>query len=187
MERGTSGAAARISTSLAALVLVAAVAGCAAGGHSATAGPGGQPTPTKQHTPAKQPTPAKTPSGTPTALPAATCGRISTHGLNTATQVFSADKGALTCFQAAARLCKTASIAVTEMGVDTGTNHVFAIDPGGKGCAVTEVSQYYSANFGGSHGKVGSTRCSVAAVGSGGVTLACDGQRLLIPAAVTHR
>jgi hypothetical protein len=182
MERRTSGSGAQIRTLLATVtVAVAALAGCAAG--AATAGPGGQPTPTTRHTPAKTPTP----TGTPTALPKASCGRASTHGLNTATQVLSADKGSLTCFQAAARDCKTASIGITEMGVDTGTNHVFAIDPGGKGCAVTEVSQYYSANFGGSHGKVGSTRCSVAAVGSGGVTLACDGQRLLIPAAVTHR
>lgn len=182
MERGTSGSGAAIRTLLATLtvaVAVAALAGCAAG--AATAGPGGQPTPRTQHTP------AKTPAGTPTALPKASCGRASTHGLNTATQVLSADKGALTCFQAAARACKTASLAVTEMGVDTGTNHVFAIDPGGKGCAVTDLSQLYSANFGGSHGKVGSTRCNVAAVNSSGVVLACDREKVLIPAAVAHR
>ncbi|TVZ03242.1 hypothetical protein EAS64_22705 [Trebonia kvetii] len=183
MERRTSGSGAQIRTLLATVtvtVAAAALAGCAAG--AATAGPGGQPTPTTRHTPAKTPTP----TGTPTALPKASCGRASTHGLNTATQVLSADKGSLTCFQAAARACKTASLAVTEMGVDTGTNHVFAIEPGGKGCAVTDLSQGYSANFGGSHSKIGTTQCTVATVTGGGVTLACGGEKVLIPATVTR-
>lgn len=181
MERRRSGSGAEIRTLLATLtvtVAVAALAGCAAG--AATAGPGGQPTPTTKHTP------AKTPTGRPTALPKASCGSAVTHGLSAATQILSADKGALNCFHVAARDCKTASLEVTEMGVDTGTNHVFAIEPGGKGCTVTRLSQLYSANFGGSHGKIGSTRCSVAAISGGGVTLACDGQKVLIPATVTR-
>jgi hypothetical protein len=147
----------------------AVLAGCAAAS-SARPGPGGQ----------------RTPTTAATALPHASCGAAVTHGLNAATQVLSAGKGTLSCFHAAARYCKSASIAVTEMGVDTGTNHVFAIEPGGKGCAVTELSQSYSANFGGSKGKIGSTPCTVTATGGGGVTLACAGEKVLIPAAVTR-
>jgi hypothetical protein len=175
MERGTSGSGTGIKALLAGLVMaatVAVLAGCATG--AATTGP------------SRQPTPTKTTNGTPGALPTATCGRASTHGLSATTQILSADKGALNCFHVAARDCKTASIAVTEMGVDTGTNHVFAIEPGGKSCTVSDTSQDYSANFGGSHGKIGAARCSVAAVSSGGVTLACNGEKVLIPARVTR-
>jgi hypothetical protein len=189
--RMATGTRTGIATLLAALAAAAVVtlAGCATSSQSTTPGPGGQPTPTKTApgTPTARPTPTKTATGTPAgALPKATCGRVSTHGLSAATRILSADKGALSCFHVAARACKTASIAVTEMGVDTGTNHVFAVEPGGKACAVTELSQSYSANFGGSRGKIGAVRCSVTAVTSGGVTLACAGQRLLIPAAVTR-
>jgi len=187
MATGTrTGIAAPLAVLAAAVVVT--LAGCAASAQSTTPGPGGQPTPAKSApgTPTARPTPTKTGAGTPAgALPKATCGRVSTHGLGAATRILSADKGALNCFHVAARACKTASIAVTEMGVDTGTNHVFAVEPGKK-CAVTELSQSYSANFGGSRGKIGAVRCSVATVTSGGVTLACAGQRLLIPAAVTR-
>lgn len=175
MERRTTGPGTGIKALSAVLVTAAAaavLAGCAAG--AATTGP------------SRQPTHAKTTNGTPAALPKATCGHATTHGLSAATQILSADKGALSCFHVAARNCKTASIAVTEMGVDTGTNHVFAIEPGGKGCAVTELSQHYSANFGGSHGKVGATQCSVTAVSGASVTLACHGAKVLIPAAVAR-
>lgn len=193
---GTRTGTPALVAALAAAVVVM-LAGCATSSQSTTPGPGGQPTPTKSApgtptksapgTPTAQPTPTKTATRTPSgALPKATCGRASTHGLGAATRILSADKGALSCFHVAARACKTASIAVTEMGVDTGTNHVFAVAPGGKKCAVTELSQSYSANFGGSKGKIGATRCSVAAVTSGGVALACAGQRLFIPAAVTR-
>jgi hypothetical protein len=143
--------------------------------------------PAARTVPSVQRTHATTPTPTPTALPHASCGAAVTHGLNIATAILSADKGTLNCFHVAARDCKTASIAVTELGVDTGTNHVFAIEPGSKGCAVTELSQSYSANFGGSRGKIGSTSCSVAAVGGAGVTLACAGKKVLIPATVTRR
>ena len=175
MVRGKSGSATGVPTVLAGVVLLAGVAvlaGCAAQ-------PSARTVPSAQRTHA-------TPTPLPTALPHASCGAAVTHGLSAATQILSADKGTLNCFHVAARDCKTASIAVTEMGVDTGTHHVFAIEPGGKGCAVTELSQSYSANFGGSHGKVGSTRCSVATISGGGVTLACAGEKVLIPATVTR-
>src|SRR5262249_24304593 len=123
---------------------------------------------------------------TTTALPHASCGSAVSHGLSAATQILSAGKGTLTCFQGAARAWKDGSIAVTEMGVDTGTNHVFSIEPGGKGCAVSELSQSYSANFGGWQGKIGTTRCTVTAVNGGGVTLACAAEKVLIPATVTR-
>jgi hypothetical protein len=147
---------------------VTVLAGCASG-QTMTKGPSVQPT-----------------HATVTALPRPSCGGSVTHDLGATTRILSAGKGTLNCFHAAARDCKTASIGVTEMGVDTGVNHVFAIEPGGKGCAVTELTQQYSANFGGSHGKVVSAPCSVAAVSGGGVTLACAGAKLLIPATVTR-
>lgn len=189
LVRRATGTGTGFAALLAALgaAIVMTLGGCATSTPSTTPGPGGQPTPSKTTagTPTRQPTPTKT--GTPAgALPKATCGRASTHGLGAATRILSADTGALSCFHVAARACKTASIAVTEMGVDTGTNHVFAIEPGTKKCAVTELSQSYSANFGGKKGKIGSIQCSVAAVSGGGVTLACAGQRLLIPAAITR-
>ena len=180
MQRETSGSIKTLLAGLVTAATAAVLAGCAAG--AATTGPGRQPTSAKT----TAGTPTKTTNGTPGALPKATCGQALTHGLNAATQMLSADKGALNCFHVAARNCKTASIGVTEMGVDTGTKHVFAIKPGGKGCEVTELSQGYSANFGGRHGKIGSTPCSVATVTGGGVTLACGGEKVLIPATVTR-
>jgi len=140
------------------LVVVAlgtTVAGCSAGGHSAAT------------------------------LPRATCGSASTHGLSSGTQVLSADNGSLTCFAAAARHCASASIAITEMGTDTGTNYVFAIGRAGAACRATELSQSYSVNFGGSTGAIDSVPCRLAAVTSVGVMLSCGGQDVLVPARVT--
>src|SRR6185437_16422932 len=94
----------------------------------------------------------------PGALPRATCGTAVTHSLNAATRLLSAGNGALSCFETAVRHCRTASLAVTEMGVDTGTSYVFAVAPGGAGCPVTELSQAYSANFGGTRGDVTTVR-----------------------------
>jgi hypothetical protein len=115
------------------------------------------------------------------ALPHASCGGAVTHSLNGSTHALSADPGALTCFTAAARACRTASIQITQMGVDTGTNFVFAIGPGGTTCQVTELSQDYSANFGGSAGPVITASCRLAAVSGSGITLGCGGQDVLIP------
>jgi hypothetical protein len=118
-------------------------------------------------------------------LPQATCGKATTHDLSRVTEVFQADKGALPCFATAARQCQSASIAITEMGIDTGTSYVFAVVPGKTPCQATEWSQYYSANFGSSKKyKVVVTPCSATA-GPDGVLLGCGGQRLLIPGKVT--
>jgi len=124
-------------------------------------------------------------STTPAALPQATCGSASTHALDAVTQLLDAEKGALSCFETAMRHCQAASLAITEMGVDTGTGYVFAIKPGGTGCPVTELSQSYSANFGGSQGTITATQCRLAEVTGAGVTLSCAGQDVLIPATVT--
>jgi hypothetical protein len=145
-----------------------AMTGCSARGTAGPVGPTGHPT-----------------TGQPTALPGASCGEAATHDLSGATQFFQADAGALSCFATAARQCQSASIAITEMGVDTGTRYVFAIVPGAARCQGTEWSQYYSANFGGSTGKVSVTQCSATA-GTGGVTLGCGGQDILIPVTVTN-
>ena len=99
--------------------------------------------------------------------------------------MLSAGKGTLSCFETAVRHCRTASLAVTEMGVDTGTSYVFAIAPGGTGCPVTELSQAYSANFGGTHGAVATVRCQVAGVTGGRRDAGLRGHRVLVPAQVT--
>jgi hypothetical protein len=119
-----------------------------------------------------------------TAAPPPSCGSAWTHFVNADTQFLGADRGALTCFNTAARECRPASIHVTEIGVDTGTYYVFTIKSGGASCQVTELSQYYSANGGGSQGPVTTTPCLRTAVTSGGVALSCGGQDVLIPAKV---
>ena len=121
----------------------------------------------------------------PAALPEAKCGSAVTHFLTAGTQLLSARHGALTCFATAARRCRAASLGVTEMGVDTGTNFVFTIDPGGSPCRVTETSQGYSANFGGSTGPLVTRLCRLTGVTGAGVTLRCGGQTVLIPAKVS--
>lgn len=121
----------------------------------------------------------------PAALPKARCGSAVTHFLTADTQLFGARRGALTCFATAARHCRAASLGVTEMGVDTGTSHVFTIVPGGSPCRVTETSQYYSANFGGSSGPVVTRSCRLTGVTGKGVTLSCGGRAVLIPAKVS--
>ena len=147
-------------------------------------GPAGPGQPTASHPATGHPTTAH-PTGTPTALPRASCGQATTHQLSGTTQFFRADKGALSCFATAARQCQNASIAVTAMGVDTGTKYVFAIVPGKSNCQATEWSQGYSASFGGSkHFKVVVTQCS-AATKPDGVLLGCSGQHILIPVTVT--
>jgi hypothetical protein len=119
------------------------------------------------------------------ALPRPSCGSAVTHLVNGQTQIFSATRGALECFTRAARECRSAGIAVTEIGVDAGTDYVFTVDPGQTPCRATELSQDYWANFGGGQGRVSATPCRVAAVTRGGVRLSCGGRNALIPARVT--
>jgi hypothetical protein len=120
-----------------------------------------------------------------TALPRPTCGSAVTHFLTADTHVLSAHPRALGCFIKAARACRSASLGVTEMGVDTGTSYVFRIQPGRTSCRVSELRQGYSANFGGSKGAVISVPCHLAAITGRGVMLRCAGHRVLIPARVS--
>jgi len=122
-----------------------------------------------------------------TAAPTASCGSAWTHAVNGQTHLLGADRGALTCFDTAARACKPASLHVTELGVDTGYDYVFTIESGGASCRVTESSNFYSANGGGSTGPVTTTSCLRTAVTGGGVSLSCAGQDVLIPAKVSER
>lgn len=120
------------------------------------------------------------------APPHASCGSAMTHSLDGATQILSADPGALTCFSTAARECRPASIDVYEMGVDTGTHHVFTIDHAGTTCQVNEASQGVSFNGGGTAGPVSTTACDRTAVTDRGVALVCGGQDVLIPLTVSR-
>jgi len=101
--------------------------------------------------------------------------------------LLSADRGALTCFTAAAKTCTAAGLHVTEMGVDIGTRWVFAIVSGGTPgrCVVTSYSQHYSARAIGGIQVVKTASCQETAVTSKGVTLSCPGQVIMIPAAVS--
>jgi hypothetical protein len=123
-------------------------------------------------------------------LPAASCGSAVTHGVTASTQVLGLQPASsLRCFTAAARHCTHASLLVTDMGTDTGTDDLFTITTAAGApstCAVTEASQGYSANFGGSTSPVQTTHCTIATVARQGVTLSCAGQPILIPAAVTR-
>ena len=121
-------------------------------------------------------------SRSPAAQPETKCGSAVTHFLTAHTQVITARHGALTCFVTAARHCRAASLAVTEMAVDTGTHVVFTIKPGGSPCQVTETSQNYSVNFGGSHGPRVTRSCRLTGATSAGATLRCGAQTVLIPA-----
>jgi hypothetical protein len=121
----------------------------------------------------------------PTALPRASCGSAATHFLTSRTELLGADPGALTCFVRAARECRSASLRVIEMGVDTGTDYVFSIGPGTASCQVTEQRQGYSANFGGSKDAVTTAPCRRIAVTGDGVTLSCGSRDILIPAKVS--
>jgi hypothetical protein len=141
------------------LAALATAAGCSAGGQPAT--------------------------NAPATLPRPTCGGARTHLLSADTELLSADKGALTCFGTAARHCKAASLAITQIGVDTGVDYVFTIQAGGTACQVTELSQWYSANFGGLAGKVVGTQCHQADATGAGLLLSCAGQDVLIPSTVT--
>jgi hypothetical protein len=123
----------------------------------------------------------------PDALPHPSCGAASTHFLAGDTKILRADRGALACFLTAAMQCKRASLGLTEMGVDTGTDYVFAIAPGDAPCQVTEERQDYSANFGGSQSAISTVPCRTVAVTSTGVALSCRGRSVLIPANVISR
>jgi hypothetical protein len=120
-----------------------------------------------------------------TTLPRATCGSASAHLLNGDTQILRANSGALTCFSAAARGCRSASIEVTAFGVDAGTSNVFTIEPGGTPCLVTRLSQGYGVR--GFRGPVSTASCRRTTVTSKGVMLSCAGQDVLIPVTVTVR
>ena len=68
------------------------------------------------------------------------------------------------------------------MGVDTGTDYLFAVAPGGAGCLVHQLRQAYSANFGGRKGPITVVACRRITVDRHGVVLDCAGQHVLIPA-----
>jgi hypothetical protein len=114
------------------------------------------------------------------------CGSATARFLDDRTELLSAKPGALPCFDAAARNCRSASISVTTMGVDAGTRYTFAIEPGTGSCQVTEQSQFYLVSGGLRHGPVTTTHCRIGAATAKSVTLSCSGGDILIPATVSH-
>lgn len=120
-------------------------------------------------------------------LPPASCGSATTRFLDDQTELLSADPGAPSCFNAAVKSCRSASITVRTMGVDAGTRYVFVIEAGTHPCQVTEQRQFYLISGGPHHGPVKTVACQHAAATASGVTLTCASQQLLIPASVSHR
>jgi hypothetical protein len=164
----------RAGVSGGAAMIAVAVAACASPGGSAPGG-GGQPT---------RPSVSPTTFADAGALPKASWVRLLTHGLNSRTQLLRSDPGALSCFRTAAKACKAARLAVTEMGVDSGTSDVIIVESSGAACRVSLWQQGYSANGGGSKSKVSATPCRLGTVTNAGVRLSCAGENLLIPANV---
>jgi hypothetical protein len=121
-----------------------------------------------------------------TAAPPVSCGSAAARFLDDRTELLSASPGALPCFDTAVRHCRSASIIVTTMGVDAGTRDTFAIEPVTGPCQVTERSQSYLVSGGLHHGPVTTTHFRIAGATAAGVTLSCSGQRILIPATVSH-
>lgn len=114
------------------------------------------------------------------------CGSATARFLDERTELLSAKPGALPCFDAAARNCRSASISVTTMGVDAGTKYTFAIEPGTGPCQATEQSQLYLVSGGLRHGPVMTTHCRIALATAKSVTLNCNGRDILIPVTVSH-
>jgi hypothetical protein len=117
-------------------------------------------------------------------LPQASCGMV--YGEPSAqTRLISGDSRAPGCFLLSARTCAAAGIRLHAQGVDSSTDYVWIISPGGKrgACQVTQYSQD-SGPFG--YGTVRTGHCQEAAVSGKGVTLACPGlaEAVLIPATV---
>jgi hypothetical protein len=74
---------------------------------------------------------------------------------------------------------------VTAIGVDAGTHYVFIVKPASR-CQVTEQRQFYLVSGGIRRGPLRTTNCQVATATGQGVTLSCNGQRILIPVKVSH-
>jgi hypothetical protein len=114
----------------------------------------------------------------PGQLPRASCGSVGFW----AYRLYSADRGALTCFGTAARACKPASIGVRAMSTDFWTDYVFTIESGGTACHVFELSQDTAETSGAHPGGISSGACLLTTVTRRDVMLACAGQQVLIPA-----
>lgn len=118
------------------------------------------------------------------ALPRASCGSAVTHVLNGDTKALDASPNALSCFQEAARACRSASIRVTESKIDWGSDHLLTVERGKRPCHATMLSQEWSANSGGWRGQVTSAPCARVEVTGRGVVLSCAGGVYLVPAVV---
>lgn len=98
---------------------------------------------------------------TPAVAQGRNCGSFTTNGQRTfgAGQHSTAAQIA-DCFWQAYQQCQTASMHVTFMGVDAGTQHVFTLQKQQNGCQVVDTSQFYNVNFGGSHSKPETNVCA---------------------------
>jgi len=89
--------------------------------------------------------------GSPPLVKGQDCGRIYTSGIGGEGRN---DDGTVRqvgdCFWHDYQQCRTATLTLTQMGVDTGTTQYLTIEKQQNRCQVSDTEQFYSANFGGS-------------------------------------
>jgi len=88
------------------------------------------------------------------------------------------------CFTRAYEHCSRADLTFTLIAVDVGTIHSLRLQPEGAICAVSDVTQGYSANFGGSRGPLRFYACVGLAQHDGGLLVKSCGAEgdVLVPA-----
>jgi hypothetical protein len=113
-------------------------------------------------------------------LPPASCGAVALASGNTELSAGNGqDQRALRCFVTAIAACKAASIDVRFVNVDTGTDSVYAIDPGGTPAHCTVSDQSASFNNG-STGAAQATHCRAASASPASAIITCSGQQHLV-------
>lgn len=88
------------------------------------------------------------------------CGYISSHGFGPARNQTGTVRQVGNCFWQAYQQCRTATLQVTDMGVDAGATQMLVVTKQQNGCVVVDSSQNYNVNFGGSHFPVTTSTCS---------------------------
>lgn len=88
------------------------------------------------------------------------CGYISSTGFGPGRNDTGTVRKVGDCFWQAYQQCRTATMQVTSMGVDTGSTDTLVVNQQQGSCGIKDSSQFYSANFGGSHSQVNTSTCS---------------------------
>lgn len=115
----------------------------------------------------------------PETMPTATCGGVVEQMGSSGLRIHEEGPGALACFRHAAESCQSASLLVTEAGVDTGTNDVIALRRTHGTCTARVTEQTYMLT---DWGPVHHFDCGRVAVDDSGETVPCGvGSTFAIP------